>query len=229
VKKLKAEKPVAKTETKKEKKTKESPAAKAKKPNTVLYIGLALAVVLIAAGIFIVMTQSPQAPDPGTGSGDELDANVLEKEMSDDVKEELKGARSVDVEEIDIVQGAESVPSELISPLESEETEKFEDLNNLVKVVFELTDKDEVTFEEVSLLEDGRISLTPAGDYSVQLFDKTGKILYELPFNAIFFIMGNPPEKIESMKFVFVLPRKEGTAKVAVAKEKRILAEKEVS
>ena len=196
------------------------------KPSALLYAAvIAVIVVAAAAGLLIAIGFLPQAPGPGTGP----DGNVQEKPMPGEREEALAGARDAEPERIEVVQGAESVPSELISRTEGPETEKFEDLNSLFKIVFELTDKGDVSFGEISGLGDGRITITPAGDYSVQLLGEGGEMLYELPFNAVFFIMGNPPEKIDSMKFVFVLPRKEGATSIAVTKERRILAEKEIS
>jgi len=217
----KKEKPAGKTLPE----TPGKPQKGGKPSKAVFVIAVAVIIVAVAAGLIIMLNLFQFGPPPAPGP----DANVPEKEMPGDREEALAGARDAEPEGIEIIEGAESVPSELINPVESEETEKFEDLSDLLKVIFEITDKDEVTFEEISGLGEGRISITPAGDYSVQVLDAAGKILYELEFNAVFFIMGNPPEKIDSMKFVFVLPRKEGSASIAVTRERRILAEKEIS
>ncbi len=218
-------------ETEKTAERKGKPKAKLakKKTRTVLiFVVVALIIASIAIGAFFVVDFLSRAGLIDIGIGGEGPSGVGDKPMTGAMQQVLGEARNQDINGVEVIEGADYVPEGLINPMEGAGTEKFEDLNNLLKVTFELTDKGEATIEEVSTLAEGRISVVPAGDYSVQLLDSKGGILYELPFNAVFFIMSNPPTKVDSLKFVFVLPRKEGAEKIAITKERRTLAEKEI-
>lgn len=198
--------------------------------NTFTYIAVALLVLIaLGAGVYLAMSFLPGfkpliAPTPTP------DQNALgKKPLSSEMQEALREAgKDVNREPRQIVEGSEQVPGELINTQESEGTEKFTDLDNLLKVSFEVTDKDSATIEEISTLSEGRITVTPPGDYSVQLLNENGEILYELPFQAVFVIMSNPPTKIEKIKYSFVLPIKENAVKVAITKKRQILTEKEI-
>gem|GEM_PF-4774793 len=196
-----------------------------KQSNRVIYltVGLLLSIVVVAGllVIYVLLFSAPHTP-PGS------DVNKLtEQPMTEDMAQALAGSRGSSVKPL-ATSSLEKIPRSLINPEESTETKKFETLGSMFEVSFEVTSTDKATIERVSFLKQGRVSITPAGDYSVQLLDNEDRVLYKLPFNAVFVIMSDPPTEINTIRFVFVLPAKKNAVSVAIAKGNRVLAEKEI-
>lgn len=55
-------------------------------------------------------------------------------------------------------------------------------------------------------LESGRISTLLPGDYALELLDGQGRSLYSLPFQAVFLRSGEPPELLDELRLVLVIP-----------------------
>ena len=196
-----------------------------RKANFRLYLAVALVVIIAVSSalffVFMVFFQGP-APD-GNGL-----PPVSETPMPKEMEEALAGSRTADIEKTGIAQPGEQVSLALVSAGDGLEAELFEGIEGLLQVSFELNERGEAVIHGVSGLESGRITVTPAGDYSVQVLDSGGRVLYELPFNAVFVIMSDPPTRVERIKFSFVLPTAEGAASVAIARDRIALAEKEI-
>ncbi len=198
--------------------------------NALIYILAAFLVVLaVGAGLFLslaLFSPGPAKPAPAEtpvpGTGEEF-GEPLEPALQEAMEKGLADLNAKPVPIGENAAGAEDV----IDSRESAETEKFSDLSNLLKVTFEITDRDEATIEEIKPLESGRITIAPPGDYSIQLLDARGSVLYELKFDAVFVLMSDPPTPVEKIKYGFVLPYKENAKTIAITKKKIILAEKE--
>jgi len=195
------------------------------KPNFRLYLIVGLVLIFAVSSVlffvFMVFFQ------PGQGPGGDLPPGV-ELEMPPEMAEALARGRTASVEKTSIVQSEEPVPPGLVSEGGEGEAGIFESFEGLLQVSFQINERNEATIHSVSRLEEGRITVTPAGDYSVQLLDAKGKLLYELPFNAVFVIMSDPPTRVERIKFSFVIPSAESADRVAIAKDRLVLAEKKI-
>lgn len=72
------------------------------------------------------------------------------------------------------------------------------------------------TIDRVEKLESGRVTVTTSGANKIELLDQSGSAVYSQTFEVLFLRVSDPPEVIESLPSLFVLPYDEKVRRVRV-------------
>ena len=62
------------------------------------------------------------------------------------------------------------------------------------------------TIKQIAPLDQGRITATTSGNYSLALLDNSGASLYQLNFQPNYLSAGEPPELLNEVTLTFIIP-----------------------
>jgi len=200
---------------------KRKPPEKPRGAGKAIYAVIAfLLVVVIGAGIIISLTLY----GPGGPFGREPDENInFEQAMTEEMASALEESRFSD---LPVTESNEIIPRGFI--LSGKKDEKFVSSTNVLSVSFIIEENENAEIESITGLTEGRITVVPSGEYSLQLRDSEGVVLYELLFNAVFVVMSNPPTGTEKLNFTYVVPSKKDGKTIAITHKGVLLTKKEI-
>lgn len=70
---------------------------------------------------------------------------------------------------------------------------------------------------QVQPLSEGRVTVTPPGEYSLALQDAQGQTLYSLSFRVTFVMPGDPPIATDDVRRIFVAPFSQDVSAVIIS------------
>ena len=88
----------------------------------------------------------------------------------------------------------------------SERTQPFITQSDMLMVTILFFDDAAPEVVEIVPLDKGRITVTPAGPYSLSLLDQNEQALFRLPYNVVFVKPGEPPKITDQVELTIVIP-----------------------
>jgi hypothetical protein len=106
-------------------------------------------------------------------------------------------------------------PTSVLTPLAS--PAPFVTRGNVLLITATLRREAAPTIKQIAPLDQGRITATTSGNYSLTLLDASNASLYQLNFQPNYLSAGEPPELLNEVTLTFVIPSMPNMKRVVLA------------
>lgn len=103
-------------------------------------------------------------------------------------------------------QPARSTVSPTLAPTPLASPAPFVTRGNVLLITVTLRREAAPTIKQIAPLDQGRITATTSGNYSLALLDASNTSLYQLNFQPNYLSAGEPPELLDEVTLTFIIP-----------------------